>query len=237
MAYESRHPRRQKVLYNNTNAGYALEAQLIIDGAKVTPSSCTVDIYLSGNSTALVSADAATLSGTVATYSPDTTTTASWPKGTGYRADFNFVYGGNTYIVHAVFDVVERMFEIPVGIDQLVAADPILAGADWNGDTDFSELIETCRGHMQVMIESKAIESGRLFEEMIIDTQALAPIFVQYCLAYYYRTHIKDEERADAYQGTFNMLFKAFVGGMFIDSNRDGHEEAEQSVQRITLRT
>ena len=236
MAYESRHPRRQKILYNNANDSYPLEAQLTIDGAKVTPTSCTVDIYIAGNSTALVSAGVATVSGTVVTYAVDTTTTASWPIGSSYRADFNFVYGGNTYPVVVVFDVVRRIFELPVGSDQLVAADPKLEGADWAGDNDFSELIETCRGHFQIMLESKAVESGRLFEDMILDSQALSPAFIQYILYYYYATHARDEDRADAHKMLFDSLFKSFMGGAFIDSDQDGFEEQEQSVQRITLR-
>ena len=112
MAYESRHPRRQKVLYNNTNAAYPLSAQLTVNGAKVTPSACTVDIYKDGNSTALVSAASATLTGTVATYSPDTTTTSSWPVGPGYRADFNFTYSGTAYKVHVIFDVAKLILYV-----------------------------------------------------------------------------------------------------------------------------
>ena len=72
MAYEQRNLRRQKVRYNDDNDDNKLEYQLVLDGAKVTPTSATITIYKPGSTAAVVSAASMTLSGSVLQYAPDT---------------------------------------------------------------------------------------------------------------------------------------------------------------------
>ena len=117
MAYEHKPLRRQKVRYNNTNDDNPLLYQLVVDEEKVTPTSATITIYAPGNSTALVTAAVMTVTGTLLTYKPDTTTEASWPIATGYRADIVVTYATLTYDRHVVFDIVPYLLITGVARD------------------------------------------------------------------------------------------------------------------------
>ncbi len=225
MAYEQRTLRRQKALYDNANAANPLRYQLVVNGAKVTPTSATVTIYAPGGTTALVSAAAMTLSGSILTYSVDTTTEASWPIGEGYRAELAVLYNAQTLKRLLVFDVVRWLLDVAVGVDQLLALDDGLQGLEHAGDEDFSELIEACRDELQMRIEARVIRDEKLVENMILDSSRVAPAFRRYVLAEIFDNK-GQPEKATRHRKVFDELWPALLASIKYDQSQSGDEDA-----------
>lgn len=236
MAYEQKGLRRQKVRYNSTNDDNPLTYQLVVDGAKVTPTSATIAVYAPGETSATLTATAMTKSGSLLTYALATTTTADYPVATGYRAEIVVTYSSKTYDRVVIFDVVKFLLDLSIGRDQLVAMDEQLTSAEWGGDGDFSELIIACRDDLQVMIEAHVIGSGKLLENMILDSAAVAPAARYYILSQFFMG--KDSEKSDRYESRFEKLFKAALGSIQYDTDQDGFENSEVGgIQAIRLTT
>jgi hypothetical protein len=238
MAYEYRHLRRQKVRYNSANDDNPLIYQLVLDGVgKVTPTSATITIYAPGNSTALVSAAAMTVTGSLLTYVVPTTTTASWPIDSGYRADIIVTYATKTYDRTVVFDVARFVLDLGIGRDQLVALDPRLNGADHAGDETFAPLIGAVRDELQALIESHVVDGGRLLENMILDQSRVSPAAINLILARYWRGR-GELEMAGSYQDTYDALFMAALSSISYDTDQDGEESGTMGgLQTMRLTT
>jgi hypothetical protein len=228
MVYESRHLRRQKVRYNSTNLDNPLSAQLTVAGAKVTPASATITIYAPGNSTALVSAAAMTVSGTLLTYSVTTTTVASWPVEEGYRAELAITVGsGGSAVVYSrvvIFDVCKFVLVLGITRDQLLALDENILAADHAGDEDFSEVIEAVRDELQLLLETKAIDGGHAVENMIVDASRVAIPARRKVLSTIWRNK-GDITRAEHHEAEFGKLWTAVMAGVRFDKDQDGEEE------------
>ncbi len=235
MAYETHQVRRQKVRYDDANSDNALRYQLQVNGAKVTPTSGTITIYRPGNSTALVDAAAMTVSGTMLTYSVDTTTEASWPIEEGYRAELAVVASGTTYKRVILFDVVRFLLDLGIAYDQLVAYDDRLRDVQWDGDEDLSEVILACRDVLQTRIEAKVIGDGGLVENMILDHSRVAVAARDYILAHIWRVKGHDE-RADYYKAQHDALWDAVLSTIRFDEGQDGEEDSEAGkIQEVRL--
>jgi hypothetical protein len=226
MTYEAKPIRRQKVRYDNANTDNPLRTQLVINGAKVNPTSATITIYRPGSTTALVTAAAMTVSGSLLTYPVDTTTEASWPKEHGYRADVSIVYSTVTYKQTLVFDVVGYLLNLGIGRDQLLATDDTVRGMEWAGDEDFSEVIEAARDDIQLLIETKVIEDHQLIENMILDSSRIAIAARWYILHLIFFT--KDEDKSARCLEKFDKLFGALLAGIAYDKDESGEEEPQQ---------
>jgi hypothetical protein len=236
MAYESHNIRRFKVRYDDNNADNPLTYQLVLNGAKITPTSATIATY-DASGTAVLTATAMTASGTLLTYSIDTTTESSYPVGNGYRARIVVTYGGVTYEDDVYFDVVKYLLRIPVGFDQLIALDDSVRAMEWNGDTDLSEIIEACRDEIQLRLETKALEDGELIENMLVDASRVAIPFRRYVLAQVLYAKGRDPQ-AERHQKTFEELFRAMLAGIKYDKNQDLAEDAGTGrVQPVRLVT
>lgn len=224
MAYEQRRLRRQKVRYNDANDDFPLQYQLVVDGEKVTPTSAAITIYAPGNSTALIDAAAMTKTGSVLTYSPDTTTTASWPVDTGYRARIVTTYNAVTYPDDLIFDVAQFLLRLSIGYDQLLAADEAVAGMSHAGDENLSPIIERARDEIQLRIESKVIGDGKLLESMVLDRAAIEVPAVLLAIANLYQA--KHEYQAATYwRQQFEELWKASLATIRYDQNEDLEED------------
>lgn len=217
--------RRQKVLYDDTNATNPLRFSLIVRGTVVTPSSATVTIYKPGSTTAVVATTACTISGSVATYAVNTTTTADFPLNTGYRAEVAFTVGTDVYESAFIFDVVRFLLRLGVGVDQLLARDDSLRGLEHNGDEDFSDLIEACRDEVQLIIESKVIDAGGVLENMVIDSSRLAVPFRLYVLAAILLEKGRPDD-AKRYEEKFDAMLPAVLQTVKYDVDQDGQEDA-----------
>lgn len=226
MAYESRPLRRQKIRYNSANSDAKLRYQLLLDGEKQTPDSApTITIYRPGNSTALVSAANMTLSGTVATYSADTTTVASWPVETGYRAEVATTVSTVVYTDSIIFDVCKFLLWMDIGADQLIAMDERVASMAHNSDDDFSELIEAVRDVLQLKLETRVLEDKQLLENMVLDKSRIAIPARYYVLAAIYEEK-RDHEQADRYEEKADALWRSVVSSISYDRNQDLEEDS-----------
>jgi hypothetical protein len=233
MAYEARNIRRQKVRYDDDNADNPLAYQLVLNGAKITPTSATVATY-SPSGTAILTAAAMTVSGTLMTKSINTTTEADYPVGTGYRAHIVVTYGGVTYEDEIVFDVVKFLLRIPVGFDQLIALDDSIKAMEWNGDEDLSEIIEACRDEIQLKLETKSLEDGQLLENMILDESRIAIPFRRAVLSEIH--YAKGNDAAGKRHGDiFESLFQAMLAGIKYDTDQDLNEDGDTG-RVLTLR-
>jgi hypothetical protein len=237
VAYPNRNLGRQKVLYNSTNAANPLAYQFVLEGAKITPTSATITIYRPGSSTALVSAAAMTVSGSTLGYAVVTTTTASYPVETGYRADIAITYGGVVYARHVVFDVVRYLLDLGIDFDQLVAIDDGIRGIAWDGDEALADLITSYRDVLQARIESKVLEDDELIENMILDSSRVAVAARFGILAQVWRVK-GNPERADYYEAEYRSLWSTVLGSIRYDKQQDGMEDAEAGgIQEVRLVT
>lgn len=226
MAFEHRPLRRQKVRYDDDNADNALRFQLLLDGEKQTPDSApTITIYAPGNSTALVDGASMTLSGTVATYTVDTTTEASWPIGTGYRADIDVTVSTVVYHAHIIFDVVRYLLRLDIGVDQLEAIDERVSAMQHRGDDDFSDIIEACRDELQARLETKRIKDGKLRENMVLDVSQISIPARYLILARIFETK-RDYEAADRRMAQFDELWRVAISSIQYDESQDGQEDS-----------
>lgn len=198
----------------------------MVDGAKVTPTSATITIYRPSSSTALVSGASMTASGTLLTYSPTTTTVASWPAETSYRADIIVTYNSKTYDRTLMFDVVKYILDLGIGHDQLIALDDSIQGMEHNGDADFSPMIEACRGIFRTKIEARVLKDNKMIENTILDHQAIASAFILYCHRQIARNK-RDWDAFESYDVEFKEVFGSVLGSLRYDTEQDGHEPAE----------
>lgn len=226
MAYETRQLRRQKVLYNSANATNLLKYQLVVDGAKVTPTSATIAVYKPSSTTAVLAATAMTVDGTLLTYALDTTTVADFPVDVGYRGDIVVTHSAETYARTIIFDVVKYLLDLNIGVDQLIAFDDRLRDVQWDGDEDFSEVILACRDVLQSKIEAKVIGDSKLVENMILDSTKVAVPARFYMLSHIWRVK-GHEERADYYMTEFTALWDAVLSSIRYDEGQDGVEDSE----------
>jgi hypothetical protein len=235
MAYESRPLRRQKIRYNSANTDAPLKYQLVLNGAKQTPSAATITVYDPGG-TSILSATAMTVSGTVCSYSVSTTTTATWPVDTGYRARISATVSGTAYADDIIFDVCKFLLLVDVAWDQLVALDDRVRGLEHNGDTDLSEVIEAARDELQLDLETKAIEQGRLLENMVLDKSRVSIPARLLTLAQIFESK-SNYEAADRYRDRYERALKSVLAGVEIDANQDLQEEAApQGLKGIRLK-
>lgn len=225
MAYESRTLRRQKVRYNSDNADHPIVYQRVLEGAKATPSAVTITVFAPGNATAVLAETAMTVSGTVATYSLDTTTTTDFPVATGYRGRIKATIGGTDYLDDIQFDVAPYLLYLAIGRDQLVALDDRIDGMEWAGDEDFSEIIEAVRDELQARIESKVIQDKRLLETMILDQSRVAIPARFLVLSRIWRAKGEDE-RAEQFREDFNELWRVALDSIQYDADEDGEEDS-----------
>lgn len=175
MAYESAPISRFKCRYNSDNDDNEITFQLVRSGVKVTPASATIAIYKPGSTTAVLAATAMTCSGTLMTYAVDTTTTADFPAGNGFRArvvvtDANAV----TYDEDLFFDVVKTVPQGRITRDQLVKLDERVSSMQWAGDDDFSELIMAVWEEVGLDIESREIDGDQMTCDMVVDRNRLS---------------------------------------------------------------
>lgn len=226
MAYERRRLGRQKVRYNSDNDDNPLVYQLIVDDAKVTPTSATIAIYKPGSTTAVLAATAMTKSGSLLTYTVNTTTVANFPVDQGYRADIVVTYNALTYNRHIVFDVAKYLFVPDLAFDQLVALDDGIRGMQHDGDDDFSELIGACQDVLQARIESKVLEDERLLNELILDASRVSTAFRFLCLHQIWFNK-GDQDRADKYEERYEEMLEAVLSTMQYDSSQDGEEDSK----------
>lgn len=226
MAHEARTLRRQKIRYNNTNDDLPITWQLVEAGEKKTPSVApTIEVFAPNNTTAILAATNMTLSGTIATYSIDTTTTATWPVATGYRAHIVTTTGGVTFEDDVMFDVAKYALRLAIGVDQLVDLDERVAAMAHNNDEDFSRLIEAVRDELQTLIESRVIDDKRLLESMILD-QARVAVPARFLILSRIFEEKKDYDHADRYRDQFDTLWRAVLSSIQYDTNEDLSEDA-----------
>lgn len=225
-AYESRPLRRQKIRYDHANTDTPLTYQRVLAGIKAVPSAATITIYAPGNATALVSAAAMTISGTIATYSPDTTTTVSWPVETGYRARIIATIGGVDYTDDLMFDVVKYILQLNIGVDQLVAIDDRIAAMEHAGDEDFSEVIEAARDEIQARVEAKVIKDKKLIENMILDASRLSIPCRYLVLANIFESK-QNHDQSDRYRQRYEDTMRATLASIQYDSNQDLEESSK----------
>lgn len=226
MAYEQRYTGRQKIKYNNANDDRPLSYQLVLNGAKVTPASAAITIYSPVSSTAIVSAQAMTVTGTLLTYVVSTTTTASWPVESGYRAEVIVTYSTKTYERQFLFDVCKYILDLGVGFDQLVALDDSIRGMQHDGDADFSALIEACRAIIDNKIESRVLKDDKLRSQMILDPTRLIPAFEYFCHAQIARNN-RDWEAHESYSTDFEKALNSALATIQYDADGAGHEPDE----------
>jgi hypothetical protein len=231
MAYELRALRRQKVRYNSANTDNPLWFTLVDDSSKTAMASgdaATITIYAPGNATALVEDGdmTETIGSSVITYSPDTTTTASWPVGEGYRADVTVaISGGLTFTRHFIFDVVKYPLVLPMTRDQLVDRSDLIDGMNWAGDGDFIGILEACRDELQLKLEGLAYLHGRILEDMALDASKLAVVWRPYVLEAIYREKGMTE-KADYYLTRANELWDLYSAQVRFDTGQDGEEDS-----------
>ncbi len=234
MAYESRHLRRQKVRYNNANDDALIYFQLVKNEVKVTPTSATIQVF-NPSGTSILAATAMTVSGTIMSYAISTTTTATWPVATGYRAHIIVTASGITYEEDILFDVVKFLLDIGVGFDQLLARDDRVRAMEWNGDEDLSEVIGACRDELQLLLETKAIDDGQLVENMILDSSRVAIPFRFYVLKAIFTAKGMDAAAAKA-EEEFEKFFRAMLAGIKYDVGQDLSEDGDNSVVPQVIR-
>jgi hypothetical protein len=226
MAYERRPLKRQKVRYNSDNDDNLLVYQLVVDDEKVTPTSATIAIYKPGTSTAVLSATAMTKSGTLLTYAVDTTTTANYPVGEGYRGEIITTYDSKTYNDVLMFDVCKFLLTGWLTRDQLIDRDDSLLAAEHAGDENFPGLISSSRDELQILVEARAFADGHLLEDMILEHGKFATVMRLYVLETYHRNK-GHTEKADKLEEKFDTLWAAFLNGIRYDKNQDGEESTD----------
>jgi len=158
------------------------------------------------------------------TYAVDTTTTASWPVDTGYRAHIITTYGGVTYPDDLYFDIAKFLLRFSVGYDQLLATDEAVAGMAHAGDEDLSPIIERTRDEIQLLIESKVLGDGKLLESMVLDRAAIEVPGVLLAVSNLYRAK-HEYEAATYWREQFNELWRASIATIRYDSNEDLEED------------
>jgi hypothetical protein len=237
MAHEIKHIRRQKIRYDSDNDGNPLTAQLVIDGVKKTAASATITIFGRGNSTALLAATPMTLSGSLLLYPLDTSTTATWPVATGYRAELAITYDGTIYVRHFIFDICKYILHLGITYDTLVDLDDSLLGMQWRGTTDFSGVVVAMRDVLQSKIEAKVIADERLIENMILDESGVA-VAAQYgILAQAFRSKIGNEEKVEFYQSMHESMLSMVLSSIRYDKGQDGDEDdALNGLSEVTLK-
>jgi hypothetical protein len=237
MSYELKPLMRQKVLYDNTNAANPIYYQLVIDGAKVTPTSATATIYKRGSTTALVTSGAMTLVGSILHYHVDTTTEASWPLDTGYRAELSITYSSVVHTRLVVFDVVRYLLDLSVGVDQLIDIDDRVAGMIHNGSDDMPGLVVAARSVLQARLESKVLKDKKLLENTILDPSNLATAACFWILAQLWFDK-GETAKADWYRKEYEDLSEAVLNNLRYDEAQDGEEDAEPGgIQQVRLYT
>lgn len=226
MAIEILGLRRFRARYDSANVDNPLRVKLIVAGEKAAPASGTITIYAPGSTVALVTTAAMTLHGaSELEYAIDTTTEASWPASSGYRAEIAITDGAS--VVHSrvvMFDVVRFLLNVPLDTDQLSQLDEIVGAMTHGGGDDMAPIIEACRDELQLLVEAKANEDGELVETMILDSTSLAAVFRRMVLAAIFEEH-GDDEKAKRHRDRFEQLLLLFLGNARYDRAGTGEED------------
>jgi len=227
VGWDGRRLARQKVRRDSLNADLPLVYSLVIDGTIQAPTSGTITIYEPGNSTALVDGESMTVDGNLLTYSVDTTTEDDWPIKQGYRADISAEVSGTDFTRHLIFDVAPYVFLPNIAFEHLVAMDDGIRGMAFDGEEDFSPVIEACRDELQLMIENRIRDHGRrLLEENVLDVSRMAIPFRRYVLAEIWAAK-GDDEKTERHNGVFERLYEGAMATLSADTQQGGEEASE----------
>lgn len=236
MSLEIRPFGRQKIRYNSANDDIAITYQLIVDGAKVTPTSATIAITRA--STEVLAATAMTLTGSLLTYAVDTTTVADFPAGGSYRADIVVTYNSITYDRHLIFDVVNYPFQLTIGADQLIMIDGTVRGMATDGDETLAPLIAAASDAISIDLEHMVIEADPLRTFMVLDNSKLN-IAAAYWILYqlFFSTAPEDSQiKWEEYKSRYGASLRAAVSSMEYDKSGDGQEDGNRpGIQAIRL--
>lgn len=243
MTYERKRLGRQKVMYDDANDDRPLVYQLVVDNAKVDPTSATISIYRPGSTSALVDADDMDTSSdrgdsetSILTYAVDTTTEGSWPAEKGYRADIVVTYGGVTYPRHLIFDVAKYIFEHSVTRDTMVGVDERISGMTFDGDEDLAKSIAFSADRYQAKLEAMILDAERLRLEWLIDSSIVDTAFNIYCVANVFRSKGMHDD-ADHYRTEHTEILEAAMSTYGYDDGESGSEGSEiGGITEITLR-
>jgi hypothetical protein len=170
-------------------------------------------------------------------YAVSTTTEASWPKETGYRAELAITASAVVYYRHLVFDVVGFLLDLAVGVDQLVDVDERIAGMVHNGSDDLPGLIMAARADLQARLESKVLGDGKLIENAVLDPSHLSVAASYYMIAQAFEEK-GDHGQADRYFKRYESLTEAVLSNLRYDEGQDGDEDdSAGGIQQVRLRT
>ena len=173
-----------------------------------------------------------TVSGTLLTYSVDTTTETSWPIEAGYRAEISSVVSTVAKKDVLIFDVVRFLLNLGITVDQLRDRDDELRGMEWNGDEDMPGIINAVRDELQLAIESKAAENDTLIENMAIDSSKVATVGRLKCLAEIW--HGKgNTAKGDRFEKLYEQSLSAMLGAIKWDTAQDGNEDSGGHVIQV----
>lgn len=237
MAYERHRLGRQTIRYDDENDDLPLKYQFAVNDAKQTPSAATIAISLNGTEKLAATSTGVTISGSLVSYTLDTTTESTWLLGNGYRADLVLTYSSVTYERHFFFDIVKYVFVPHLTFDQLRAYDDNVVGRDHDGDEDFSELIGACRDVLQARIEAKMIEASRLKQHMIVDPSQVAVAFRSFVLSRIFR-NADDHTKANEYRDEYREILDAALSTTPFDTSQSGSEGAQTGgIQETRLET
>jgi hypothetical protein len=242
MAYEFHRVGRQKLKYNSANSGNPLSMQLFTNGAKATiTAGATNNVALyDPDGTVIGATNSPTLSGSIAKWTQDTTTVATWPIADGYKAVWTLLDADAAIIdgIVQIFDVARYLFTLDFGVDQLIDADDGLRGMSWDGAETFAGPITSVRDWVEARLESKVMGNQRLREQMILDSSRISTATILKVLSRIWRVK-RNDELADHYEKEFESIWEAVMSTQPIDDDQAGTEptETDNKIQEVRLVT
>jgi len=225
------HARRQQVLYDQSGEQNRIFARVVKPGTgeETTPDAVpTIAIYDTGGSAVLTATNMTKVTGSDSSYyyDLDTTTTTTWVKNRGYRAQIAMTIDRSVFYRQLWLDVVARILVFDLCDDDLVRRHHELARSFATGKTSHADAILEAEQEILADIFEESDQYGPVEPDRLIGSGQLYRWHLYLTLSFVFRD-LNDEDKAKMYEAMAGAKKKTCLAAAAIGSDDDENPDAD----------
>ena len=225
------HQRRQQVLYSQSGEQNRIVVRVVKPGTgeETTPDSApTIAVYDQSGTAVLTATSMTLVTGSDASYYHhlDTTTTATWVKGRGYRAQIAMTIDSSVFYRQIWLDVVARILIFDLCDDDLARRHHELARVFPKGKTSHADAILEAEQEILADLFEESDQYGPIEPDRLVGSGQLYRWHLYKALELTFRD-LNDTGKADMYEAMAGAKRKTCLAAAAIGADDDADPDAD----------